>query len=489
MLLVPLRAHAVVSVVTGFEGMNYLDSVNGYVPPDTDIAVGPQYVIETVNAQIQFYDKTTGTPLLPNTPLNQFFGEPGESPFDPVVTYDDIAGRYIVGAVTFSNRLLFAVSNDNNPLDGFHFYNLDISEGGYFPSLPKIGWNADAVVFTFNMYPGGPGSFHVQILSFDASALFSSPPSLTWYSNDRSNHSGIQDYTMVVASMHGATPGMPMYFVQENGLANGSQVDVVAMTNLLSTSPSFTDTVVNVHAYTSPPSAQQPGGSVDTNDTEILNAEWRDGLLVAAHNVGLSTDGDAHARWYEFDVTGSPVIKDQGTITPGPGISTYFPAIAIAPGDVIGMTYNESSASESPSIYDTVRTATDPAGTMETPVLSKAGTATYADFAFRWGDYSGISVDPSNGTFWSGAEYSTSLLSGAPANWATHIENFQHVANVVCDADGDGDVDRNDVAVILAARNTPAAPGDPRDANGDGQITVADSRLCALRCTRPKCAP
>ena len=49
---------------------------------------------------------------------------------------------------------------------------------------------------------------------------------------------------------------------------------------------------------------------------------------------------------------------------------------------------------------------------METPALAKAGTATYSDFAFRWGDYSGIGVDPTDGSIWSGAEYSTSLLSG-----------------------------------------------------------------------------
>ena len=64
----------------------------------------------------------------------------------------------------------------------------------------------------------------------------------------------------------------------------------------------------------------------------MLNAEWRDGLLVADHNVGLPTDSDAHARWYEFDVTGSPTLLQDGTISPAPGTSTYFPAIAIAPG-------------------------------------------------------------------------------------------------------------------------------------------------------------
>jgi uncharacterized protein len=57
------------------------------------------------------------------------------------------------------------------------------------------------------------------------------------------------------------------------------------------------------------------------------------------------------------------------------------------------------------------------------------------------------------------------------------------------DADDDGDIDRDDVALITAARNQPAAgPNDPRDVNRDGVINVVDARLAATRCTRPRCA-
>ncbi len=61
---------------------------------------------------------------------------------------------------------------------------------------------------------------------------------------------------------------------------------------------------------------------------------------------------------------------------------------------------------------------------------------------------------------------------------------------VVCDVDGDGDVDRFDISAIFAARNTQASgPDDPRDANGDGIISVNDARECVLECTNPRCAP
>lgn len=60
----------------------------------------------------------------------------------------------------------------------------------------------------------------------------------------------------------------------------------------------------------------------------------------------------------------------------------------------------------------------------------------------------------------------------------------------VCDANVDGSIDRLDLDLIFAARGGPASgPGDPRDADGDGGITVLDSRQCALRCDRADCEP
>ncbi len=57
-----------------------------------------------------------------------------------------------------------------------------------------------------------------------------------------------------------------------------------------------------------------------------------------------------------------------------------------------------------------------------------------------------------------------------------------------CHVDGDDDIDRNDIQLILSARNQPASgPGDPRDADGDSKITVKDARACTLSCTLSRC--
>jgi hypothetical protein len=58
-----------------------------------------------------------------------------------------------------------------------------------------------------------------------------------------------------------------------------------------------------------------------------------------------------------------------------------------------------------------------------------------------------------------------------------------------CDVDANGQVDLFDVRAIAAARNQPALPGDPRDNDGDGVITVLDARQCVLLCTNARCAP
>jgi hypothetical protein len=54
------------------------------------------------------------------------------------------------------------------------------------------------------------------------------------------------------------------------------------------------------------------------------------------------------------------------------------------------------------------------------------------------------------------------------------------------DLDGDGDVDRNDLGILLSALNKPAAgSNDPRDFDGDGKITVLDARILTTLFTRP----
>lgn len=72
---------------------------------------------------------------------------------------------------------------------------------------------------------------------------------------------------------------------------------------------------------------------------------------------------------------------------------------------------------------------------------------------------------------------------------ANHIPDECEATHIVGDLDNDGDVDRDDMNIILASRNQPASGSDdPKDINGDGMITVRDVRKLMLQCTRTRCA-
>lgn len=87
--------------------------------------------------------------------------------------------------------------------------------------------------------------------------------------------------------------------------------------------------------------------------------------------------------------------------------------------------------------------------------------------------------------------------NGAPGYWNSYSSQsyallvLQRSTGVViqrCDVDGDGDVDRSDIALIRAAIGSAPGANDPRDDNLDGKVTINDVRSCTLRCTRASCA-
>jgi len=81
----------------------------------------------------------------------------------------------------------------------------------------------------------------------------------------------------------------------------------------------------------------------------------------------------------------------------------------------------------------------------------------------------------------------TSLLQNAVVISVISLTFAMAAHARICDADGDGDIDINDIQSISAARGTTAGPQDARDADGDGVITVLDVRRCVTMCTLPRC--
>ena len=396
---------------------NGLGGVSVY-PPDPIAASGYDYVIEAVNLTVGYYDKYTGN-LLFSTSFSSFFGPLGDvrSLSDPVVAFDPLTGQFVVGLIDYSTsahlgRLDFAVSNDASPFDGWTLQRYDMNDGygaWDLPDYPKLGYNADAWVLSANMFPNDASYSHVDTLAIDKSTL-------TGYRYVVPG--GTSHLSLMPAQVQDANPGDPMWFV-ESFQPSGSSIKVVQMDNVLSDSPVLTTYTVPVPAYSTPPAAAQQGGSpsISTIDDRIMSASMIGGQIVAAHNIG--SGGVAQARWYHFDTTqGAPTLVDSGNIFQGSGVHTYFPGININYEGDIGLTFMESSTSEYMSMYVTGQSYLDSgSGQMQTPVEIFAGTS--HSTVNRAGDYSGMSVDPSDGyTFWGANEYKGSSL------WNTGLASF-----------------------------------------------------------------
>lgn len=423
-------SQAAANVLTDFPGINSLNAFCGCEPPDTHAAAGPNHIVEVVNTAIAVYEKD-GTEVMAPQSFLTFFDDSiiaGETfNFDPVVAYMEDVGRFAVAVLSGAQAgaqetdLLLAVSDSSDPTGGWteqHRIDFGTISPGLFADYPKIGWNADGLFVTLNMF----GNFFddVNIVSIDKDSIVdNNRDTFTSFITERpGNH-----FTMAAATIHDGAADGPMWYVSETSLGGTKNaVRVVRQDDAVSASPLYSSFIVPVGTYQSGslPNAPQPGGSRRSNDTRMLHAELRGTRLFAAHTVPI--DGLPKARWYEFDVSNpnAPTLVQEVTIDPGAGIATYFPSIAVNAAGDVGVTYMQSSTEEFTSMYVSGQPAGAPLGSSTLPQLVMAGNQTFP--GSRSGDYSGITVDPVTDTFWAANEVS---LSGSPdPRWSTHIGEF-----------------------------------------------------------------
>jgi hypothetical protein len=152
---------------------------------------------------------------------------------------------------------------------------------------------------------------------------------------------------------------------------------------------------------------------------------FADGHEALVGNMTVESNGVAGVRWYEINnaTTGSPGFVQQSTYQPDNTWRWMGSTAMDALGD-LAVGFSASSSSINPQVRYAGRLAGDPANTLaQGEATLFAGTGSQTDTVNRWGDYSDMTVDPTDDcTFWYTQEYYATTSS---FNWKTRIGNFK----------------------------------------------------------------
>jgi len=428
--------------VTGQQG--------GAIPPDTNGSVGGTQFVEIVNVVIQVYDKTTGHPLLPQpvqiSTLWKGFGGLCESTNggDPVVLWDKAAQRWLVSQLAYNggpqNFLCLAVSTSADATGSYNRY--AFSTGNNFPDYPKYGVWPDAYYGTHNLY--GPNNFlGAEPCAFDRAAMLAGGKAVMICIKPNPNNFGF-----LPSDLDGNSPppkGEPNHYVELGNLTNELKefdfhVDFANPSKSTFKGPhviSVPNYVLlcndgNNFACVPQPS---PGEKVDSlSGLLMFRLAYRNfgdhESMVVAHVVkpGKGSTATVATRWYELRSKGAAFSLHQAGTFQGHKDNLWMASIAMdKQGNIaMGMSADNSTTFDT-SIWYTGRVPSDPLGKMETPTVVVKGSAVQVNGGNRWGDYSSMSVDPSDDcTFWYSQEYYNKKNGGGQSSdWTTHMVSFK----------------------------------------------------------------
>ncbi len=429
---------------TGFVGPSGTFSVQ-FAPPDTNGAAGDTQYVQMVNIDYAVFDKTTGNPTLGplsfNTIFNGFGGSCASTNVsDPTVLYDKLAGRWFIEYFTVNSPYAFclAVSSTSDATGSYHRYAFRVSSG--LPDYAKTGIWPDAYYISARLFQGGANYIGPMGCAADRTKMLAgAAATLQCIQINNTSLDG-----MLPSDLDGSTApvaGTPNYYVVQGPTGSNSlqlykfHVDFVTPANTTFTGP----TSIPVAAYTQAGSSSavpQPGTSqkLDALGNFLMfrlsyrsfasaATPYESLLLTHSINVGRSTSRRIGVRWYEIRNPGTATaVFQQGTYSP----STLYRWMGSIAQDKLGniaVGYSGSSTTVHPEILYTGRVPTDPLGKLEAEAVIFAGTGSQNGGLNRWGDYSGMSVDPVDDcTFYYTTEY---LPSTGSFNWATRIFSFK----------------------------------------------------------------
>ena len=456
-------------------------ALNGFyqIPPDPSGAVGPAHFVNVVNSAIEWYTKPGGV-LEVSSPLSGFFAAAPTPPvtgtFDPKVIYDQYAGRFVVttmerveppSSATNESRVYFAVSDDSNPNGTWYFHTMTTEEfiGGddTWADFPGLAVDSEAIYYTNNQFTHSnqtpSNAFAGQRLRIVAKAPFYTGGAAVATSYDTpalatatpGDDGAAIATTMQPTQMYGDTPGgVGNYLMAYSGINDGTStyVQMIQVDSPLS-SPTFRvwlslwGTIAASDAIGFPLAGAPQSGTaalIATNDRRVSqNAVQRGGKIYFAVPIRPPTGvnaGQTTAHWFKVDpvtiatTASNPPPDDQGNIGGediATGTHTFFPSVAVDMSGNLAIGFAASASTIFPGAYYTARAAADPAGTTELAGTLRAGLdyyeRTFGGPLNRWGDYSGIWLDPSDDkTFCVYNEYALvrgTPLGGEEGRWGT----------------------------------------------------------------------
>ncbi len=445
-----------------FPGLSNIDNAQIHslliIPPDMNGDVGPNHYFQVVNSLLRVFDKS-GQPMSQPFKISSLFASLGtvcstRNDGLAIVLYDPLADRWLVSQTCTAFppfRQMLAVSKTGDPLGQYYVYEF-VMPSVRLNDFPKFGVWPDGYYMSTDEFLGadyvGAGAF-----AFDRAKLLAGDPRAGYIYFNLPVPVGPRRKGLLPADMDGLRPppaGTPNVFASYTATEYGDAQDAIRLYNfhadfnepLSSTFTERPESPITVAAFdpTSPEgradiSQPAPGEKLDSQSDRLnYRLAYRNfgnhESLVVNQTVRTSAAADAYragVRVYEFRKAGvNYSVVEQATI--GDNISSRW--IAGAAQDNQGnlaVQYNIGAEDKKPSIFYTGKLAVDAPGTFrpERPLVE--GTGVQKAFGWRWGEYSGINVDPVDDcTFWmTNAYYSLESQEFSDFGWLTRIGSFK----------------------------------------------------------------
>jgi hypothetical protein len=411
----------------------------GSVPPDTYGEASPSCYFQVVNTSYAIYNKSGIKIFGPVANSAIFAGMPNNTNSgDAVVCWDEVANRWLFSQFSLPNYpsgpfyQMIAISQTPDPTGSWYRYQYSFSQ---MPDYPKFGVWVDGYYMSSNNF-GTSGWSSGGAYGYDRTAMLTGDPNAQRISFTVSK-SIIGYSTFLPSDCDGTLPpvGTPSYFTLIRTAGQYLRIyefhaDFTNPAN--STFGNYIDLPVSAF-NTLQNGITQKGTTVKLEtlgDRLMYRAQYRVfngySAIVLNHSVDAGSNR-AGVRWYELrKSTGAWSIYQQSTYAPSDNNSRWMASIAMDTAGTIALGYSISGSNLYPGIRYTGRFKNDPLGQMtitEKGIINGGGCQTGTwDGRSRWGDYSGMCVDPAcPTTFWYTQEYYASTSEGS---WSTRVGSF-----------------------------------------------------------------